>query len=96
MLGLTVAVFLAAYCVLRARKRDIPPLPPGPPSELLLGHYRVVPEDATFKQYAEWAKEYSTISKRIHPFAVDWTDTFSACQRAMSCFSKPLGQSGLS
>ena len=65
ILGLTVAVFLAAYRMLRMPWRGKPPLPPGPPPEPILGHYRVVPEDAAFKQYAEWAKEYSTASKGL-------------------------------
>ena len=36
-------------------------LPPGPPREFLLGHYRVVPVDAAFKQYEKWGKEYSKL-----------------------------------
>jgi hypothetical protein len=60
VLGLTAIILLAAYRTLRGRKRGNPPLPPGPPPEPLLGHYRSVPEDAAFKQYDEWAKEYST------------------------------------
>lgn len=65
ILGLTVALLLTAYRMLRAPGKSKLPLPPGPPSEPILGHYRVVPEDAAFKQYAEWAKEYSTASKGL-------------------------------
>ena len=53
---------VAGYCLFRllvlARRRSVP-LPPGPPGEFLLGHYRAVPDDAPFKRYAEWGKEYS-------------------------------------
>ncbi|KAK4031782.1 hypothetical protein C8A01DRAFT_21053 [Parachaetomium inaequale] len=72
ILGLTVAIFLAAYRLLLARKRDIAPLPPGPPSEPLLGHYRVVPEDAAFKRYAEWAKEYKSDVLFFQTFGTKW------------------------
>ena len=58
--GLTIITF-AAYHALWARKRGMPPLPPGPPPEPLLGHYRIVPQDAAFKRYAEWGKEYGMI-----------------------------------
>lgn len=34
-------------------------LPPGPPGELLIGHYRKIPFEADFKQYNAWSKEYS-------------------------------------
>jgi hypothetical protein len=60
VLGLTAAVLLTACRTFQNRKRGTPQLPPGPPPEPLLGHYRSVPEDAAFKQYDEWAKEYST------------------------------------
>lgn len=70
ILGLAVAIVLTAHRVLHARGKDEPPLPPGPAPEPLLGHYRIVPEDAAFKQYAGWSKEYSTESARLlgsHP-----------------------------
>ena len=60
VLGLAAVILLAAYRTFRERKRGNPPLPPGPPPEPLLGHCRIVPEDAAFKQYDEWAREYST------------------------------------
>lgn len=60
MLELLLLIVLVAYRALcLIRKKDAPPLPPGPPAEPLLGHYRIVPQDAAFKQYAQWAKEYS-------------------------------------
>lgn len=60
IIGLIAVIFLAAYRTFRGPKRGNPLLPPGPPPEPLLGHYRIVPEDAAFKKYAEWADEYST------------------------------------
>ena len=35
------------------------PLPPGPPSEFLLGHTRVIPQENAAKVYSKWSKEYS-------------------------------------
>ncbi len=70
-LWLIFAVFLTgvtAYRMIRTPQRSKPPLPPGPTPEPLLGHYRVVPEDAAFKRYAEWAKEYSMILEQFSPF----------------------------
>lgn len=58
------AAVVAGYCLFRlyaVLNRRGAPLPPGPPGEPLLGHYRVVPTDAAFKKYAEWAKQYSTL-----------------------------------
>ncbi|KAK4122222.1 hypothetical protein N657DRAFT_646904 [Parathielavia appendiculata] len=60
LLGLAVVIFLAAYGALKEPKTRKPPLPPGPAPEPLLGHYRVVPEDAAFQRYAEWAADFST------------------------------------
>lgn len=62
ILGLAIVILLAVLRTARARVRGRPPLPPGPPPEPILGHYRVVPQDAAFKRYAEWAREYSTTS----------------------------------
>ncbi|KAK3325975.1 putative O-methylsterigmatocystin oxidoreductase [Apodospora peruviana] len=47
-------------------------LPPGPPAEFLLGHYRVVPEDAAFKKYAEWSKEYHSDVLFFETFGTRW------------------------
>ena len=51
-------LFFAVYlmpAVLGKRKYS---LPPGPPGEFILGHYRKIPFVAAFKQYAQWGKEY--------------------------------------
>lgn len=66
VLGLIgAAAVVAGYCLFRLyavlNRRRGAPLPPGPPGEPLLGHYRVVPTDAAFKKYAEWGKQYSTL-----------------------------------
>ena len=53
--------FLVALWILNRPGR--PPLPPGPPAERFFGHYRLVPTDAAFRQYAEWSKEYGTLSE---------------------------------
>ena len=57
-LSLLIAVLLALWMLNRPGR---PPLPPGPPAERFLGHYRLVPTDAAFRQYAEWSKEYGTL-----------------------------------
>ena len=58
--GAVAVVALVGYFVFQRLFRGAKlPLPPGPPSEFVLGHYRVVPEDASFKAYANWGKEYS-------------------------------------
>lgn len=54
-----LVLLLAVYLLARVLKRRKYPLPPGPPGDFLLGHYRKVPLDAAFKQYAAWGREYS-------------------------------------
>ncbi|KAF4345328.1 cytochrome p450 [Fusarium beomiforme] len=36
------------------------PLPPGPPSEFLLGHSRVIPKENAAAVYAKWSREYNS------------------------------------
>ncbi|KAK2046474.1 cytochrome P450 [Colletotrichum somersetense] len=55
---LAIVVFL-----ILARPRSSwahPPLPPGPPSEFLLGHLRIIPKERTAEVYAKWAREYKS------------------------------------
>ncbi|KAH8880599.1 cytochrome P450 [Thozetella sp. PMI_491] len=75
--GGTLAVFagillLATWIVGRGLGRRRAPLPPGPPSEFLLGHYRVVPLDASFKQYAKWGREYNSDVLFFETFGTRW------------------------
>ncbi|KAI8409450.1 hypothetical protein FOFC_09289 [Fusarium oxysporum] len=44
----------------RWRSRPTLPLPPGPPSEFLLGHSRVIPKENAAAVYAKWSKEYNS------------------------------------
>lgn len=52
-------LFLAVYLVPTVLGKRKYPLPPGPPGEFILGHYRKIPFVAAFKQYAQWGREYS-------------------------------------
>lgn len=65
VLGLAAIVLFGVYRALWSRNRGNPPLPPGPPSEPLLGHYRIVPQDAAFRRYAHWAKEYGIVYSSV-------------------------------
>lgn len=54
-----VVVAVAGYCfvvlvLLFGKKKTLAPLPPSPPGEFLFSHYRVVPIDAPFKNYAKY------------------------------------------
>ncbi|KAF5536033.1 cytochrome p450 [Fusarium mexicanum] len=58
--GLTLAIatiLLLAWA--HWRSRPTLPLPPGPPSEFLLGHSRVIPKENAAAVYAKWSKDYS-------------------------------------
>ncbi|KAL2146556.1 hypothetical protein VTI28DRAFT_3447 [Corynascus sepedonium] len=72
VLGLTVVIYIVVSRTLCAQKTKAYSLPPGPPSEPLLGHYRVIPNDAAFKRYAEWAKEYKTDVLFFQTFGTKW------------------------
>jgi hypothetical protein len=57
LVGLVIllGVFLAIQ-----RKKQLPyPLPPGPPAEPLIGHYRSIPALNPEHKYIEWGKQYS-------------------------------------
>ena len=74
VLAVVALAYYRAYRGISTRKRL--PLPPGPPSEFLLGHYRVVPEDAAFKAYAAWSKQYRMCDSipLIITVNTTWTD----------------------
>ena len=66
--GTAIGLFIAysAYKNLsEAYRRGDPnrkaPLPPSPPGDFLLGHYRHVPENESFRKYLEWSKKYSEL-----------------------------------
>jgi hypothetical protein len=54
-LALSIVVLLLFW----AYSQPTLPLPPGPPSEFLLGHTRVIPQENAAKVYSRWSKEYS-------------------------------------
>ncbi|KAH6965879.1 cytochrome P450 [Fusarium venenatum] len=56
------ALFLTGLLIFWAHKHFQPtlPLPPGPPSEFLLGHTRVIPKENAAKVYSRWSKEYNS------------------------------------
>ncbi|CVK99546.1 related to cytochrome p450 [Fusarium mangiferae] len=59
--GLTLAIatiLLLAWA--HWRSQHTLPLPPGPPSEFLLGHSRVIPKENAAAVYAKWSKEYNS------------------------------------
>ncbi|KAF5702563.1 cytochrome P450 monooxygenase [Fusarium globosum] len=59
--GLTLAIatiLLLAWA--HWRSQHTLPLPPGPPSEFLLGHFRVIPKENAAAVYAKWSKEYNS------------------------------------
>lgn len=58
---LGLAVVLTGFLLFWAHKHSQPtlPLPPGPPSEFLLGHTRIVPKENAAEVYSRWSKEYS-------------------------------------
>lgn len=51
---------LFSFLVIQARKRARKafPLPPGPPSDPLIGHLRVMPSEKQEDVFHEWAKTY--------------------------------------
>ncbi|KAK0652564.1 cytochrome P450 [Cercophora newfieldiana] len=72
-----VAAAVAGYCLLTlallfSKKKTPAPLPPSPPGEFLLGHYRAVPIDAPFKRYAEWGEEYNSDVLFFETFGTKW------------------------
>ncbi|KAF4988943.1 hypothetical protein FGRMN_9457 [Fusarium graminum] len=61
-----LALFFSILLLGWAHKRSQPalPLPPGPPSEFLLGHARVMPKENASAVYAKWSRDYNIIHLR--------------------------------
>lgn len=57
--ALVVVVFLLWRQI--RRKDGRPPLPPGPPSDPIIGHLRVAPLKNHGEVYHEWSKQYGTL-----------------------------------
>ncbi|KAH8879650.1 cytochrome P450 [Thozetella sp. PMI_491] len=55
-----LGLILWSYVVTPRLRRKGVPLPPGPPSEPILGHLRVVPEYSPEYTYQRWSKEYGS------------------------------------
>ncbi|KAK3501369.1 cytochrome P450 [Neurospora crassa] len=77
--GTAIGLFIAysAYKNLsEAYRRGDPhrkaPLPPSPPGDFLLGHYRHVPENESFRKYLEWSKEYNSDVLYFETFGTKW------------------------
>lgn len=45
---------------IRGSQRGPYPLPPGPPGEPLLGHFRLIPAVGPEQKYIEWSKKYGS------------------------------------
>lgn len=61
LLAAAVAFTLVVTLIARhTGRRHALPLPPGPPSEPLLGHLRVIPADHPEYAYTHWGKQYDS------------------------------------
>ncbi len=55
----SILLILGILLVTRLKARRGPyPLPPGPPGEPLLGHFRLIPTLHPEDKYIEWGKKY--------------------------------------
>ena len=54
------ALFAVPYLWLDYRKRSQRKYFPSPPSEPILGHLRLFPQDSPWIKFAEWGKQYGT------------------------------------
>ncbi|KAJ9144244.1 Cytochrome p450 2c31 [Pleurostoma richardsiae] len=88
ILGLaSAAILVVVYIIPRIFGKRKYPLPPGPPGEFLLGHYRVVPFVAAFKKYAEWGKEYKSDVLYFETFGTKWV-VLNSLQAAVDLLDK--------
>lgn len=56
---------------LKSTKRLPYPLPPGPPGEPIIGHFRVIPGLNPEHQYIKWGKQYGKFTSSNFQFRVD-------------------------
>ncbi|TQS31570.1 hypothetical protein Golomagni_08144, partial [Golovinomyces magnicellulatus] len=57
---ISVIIVVIIKFILVDRKRNVLPLPPGPPGEPILGHLRIIPWDKPEYTYMRWSKEYNS------------------------------------
>jgi hypothetical protein len=60
LVGLVLLLGAFVAKLLKASQRRPYPLPPGPPGEPLLGHFRLIPALGPEHKYIEWGKKYSS------------------------------------
>jgi hypothetical protein len=62
-----VILLLGSFAVwsLRSRKRTPCPLPPGPPGEPFIGHFRLIPARNPEHKYIEWGKQYGNFTSWV-------------------------------
>ena len=65
------ALFAIPYLWLDYRKRSQRKHFPSPPSEPILGHLRLFPQDSPWVKFAEWGKQYGTSPKNTQPATSD-------------------------
>ena len=87
--------FVSLYLVPRVLGKRKYHLPPGPPGEFVLGHYRKIPFVAAFKQYAKWSREYSMFCiQRACEIIASHSNQATLWQTLTSCILKHSGQNG--
>ena len=59
------ALFAVPYLYSEYRKRSQRKYFPGPPSEPILGHVRLFPQDLPWVKFAEWGKEYGQLHSDV-------------------------------
>ena len=62
---LSLGVGLVLWTFIK-RLRNIPPFPPGPPSDPIIGHLRIIPADNNHVFFYELSKKYGEHCKYIH------------------------------
>lgn len=58
--SVAVAIILACLYVCKVSLSKKNSLPPGPPGEIILGHFRIVPTNNPEYEYMRWSKEYKS------------------------------------